>query len=198
MSTKDAPASRADSDPLGVAVETRPALDDALTEAEFRRWYWLRDELAAFARARGVSASGSKIALTERLADSLADRTTARPPRRAATQQLAGPLTADTVIPAGQRASQHLRTWFLGQIGPSFLFDAAMREYLAAGGGTLGDAVAFWHASRSNEPRSIAPQFELNRFTRAWYAEHPDGHRTDLLAAWRQYRALPADQRARA
>lgn len=73
-----------------------------------------------------------------------------------------------------------------------------MRRHLAAGGGSLADAVAFWHASRSSEPRPIDPQFELNRFTRAWHAEHPDGDRAGLLAAWQEYRALPADARPRA
>ncbi|QHC64487.1 hypothetical protein GSU69_18565 [Rathayibacter festucae] len=73
-----------------------------------------------------------------------------------------------------------------------------MCRHLAAGGGTLADAVAFWHASRSSEPRPIDPQFELNRFTRAWHAEHPDGDRSGLLAAWQEYRALLADARPRA
>ncbi|MCJ1698431.1 hypothetical protein MT356_01770 [Rathayibacter festucae] len=49
-----------------------------------------------------------------------------------------------------------------------------------------------------SEPRPIDPRFELNRFTRAWHAEHPDGDRSGLLAAWQEYRALPADARPRA
>ncbi|MCJ1683255.1 SAP domain-containing protein [Rathayibacter sp. VKM Ac-2928] len=40
------------------SAEAGPPLDERLTEDELRRWYRLRDELAAFARARGVSASG--------------------------------------------------------------------------------------------------------------------------------------------
>ena len=41
----------------------------------------------------------------------------------------------------------------------------------------------------------IGAQFEYNRFTRSLRAQHPDGSRDDLLAAWRTYRSQPIDER---
>ena len=166
-----------------------------MTEFEFRRWYWLREELVAFARVLGVSPAGSKRELADRIADALAGRPIRRVTTARTGVQLEGPLTESTVIPVGQRSTQLLREWFEERIGPRFRFDATMREYLAGGGATLGDAVAHWHASRGGGPKPLEPQFELNRFTRAWHAEHPGGTRDELLAAWRVYRALPVEAR---
>ncbi len=73
-----------------------------------------------------------------------------------------------------------------------------MREFIANGAGrTLGASVAYWHATRSAGPSEIGPQFELNRFSRAWHEAHPGGSRTDLMAAWREHRALPVEARTR-
>ena len=47
-------------------------------------------------------------------------------------------------------------------------------------------------------PKPITSQFELNRFTRQWHADHPTGTRDELMAAWWAYRSLPTDARAMA
>lgn len=177
----------------------RPALKSDLSGAEFRRWYWTTAELASFARSLGTRTGGNKEELTQRLVDHL-DGRASRAPRavRRSSEHLQGPLTGATVIPRGQRCSQPLRQWFRSEIGPQFRFDRAMRDFFAAATGfTLDDAVAHWHQTRGQEPEPIGPQFELNRFTRWWYAEHPRGDRAHLTAAWREYRSLPVDARGR-
>ena len=175
-----------------------------LTGGEFARWYWLKSELIAFARTLGVASGGSKDELTARLAAVLdghppparRGRPTAKP-----GQQLCGDLSPDTIIPPGQRSSQELRAWFLSQVGPSFRFDRRMREFVNAADGTttLGDAVHHWKTfTRNDAVTDIDPQFELNRFTRAWHASHPTGTRVEFLADWKRYRSLPIDERGRA
>lgn len=178
--------------------EQRPSLSPSLTGAELRRWYWLKDELLAFARVIGVSTRGGKQELTARLAAALDGEPPQPPtsPSRPAAAALAGPLTAATVIPAGQRCSQQLREFFTAEIGAGFRFDAAMRDFIADGAGrTLGDATRHWHATRGDEPREIGAQFELNRFLRDWHAAHPGASREAALAAWRDHRSRPADGR---
>lgn len=180
----------------------RPELAPGLSEAEFVRWYWLKDELVTFARRLGIRATGSKEALAARIAAALAGREFAEPaaPRRAATAQLTGALSSATVIPVGQRSSQVVRAWMAEQIGPGFHFDAEMRAFFSQADGTktMQDAVNHWHETRGGGPKVIDRQFEYNRFTRAWHEAHPDGSREDLLEAWRQYRRRPIDERGRA
>jgi hypothetical protein len=182
-------------------TETRPSLSAALTGAELLRWYWTLEELTALAATLGVPRGGGKQALTERLAARLDGRQTPAPaPQRRppAGRQLNGPLSATTVIPAGQRCSQLLRDYFRREIGPGFVFDSFMRSFIADGAGrTLGDAVAHWEATRgaAAQQRPIGGQFELNAFLRRWRASHPGGTREESLAAWREHRSRPAEER---
>ncbi|GAC80122.1 hypothetical protein SAMN04488550_1749 [Gordonia malaquae] len=174
---------------------TRPDLSPALTGTELRRWYWLKDELADFARALGVRTTGGKQVLTARIAAHLDGIDFSEPAaaRRASGRQLSGLLTAETTIPPGQRCSQHVRAWLSDQVGAAFRFDEPMRAFFASADGstTLADAVAHWHATRDLGPREIGEQFEYNRFTRAWHEANPDGDRTALLAAWHEHRRRP-------
>lgn len=181
------------------AVPTRPALSIALSGAELRRWYWTLAELTAFGRTLGVPRGGGKPALTERLAAALDGAAAPAPaPRASAGRQLTAPVSAATVIPPGQRCGQVLRGYFEREIGPGFVFDGFMREFIAQGAArTLGDAVAYWHATRqaATLPRPIPPQFELNAFLRRWRYDHPGGDRRAALAAWREHRSRPVDER---
>lgn len=74
----------------------RPALTRSLDEVEFRRWYWTLAELQVAAREFGLSASGRKADVTERIAAALGGRTQPTTARSTTTDHLAGPLTRDT------------------------------------------------------------------------------------------------------
>ena len=183
-------------------ADKRPALARQLSATQFLRWYWLKAELVDFARSASLSGVGSKAVLSARIAAFL-DGTELPPPvvqRRSNTPQLAEPLRRSTKIPPGQRSTQVLRQFFEREIGPGFRFDAAMRAFLSASQGeqTLGEAISFYHSTRSQQTKPIDAQFELNRFTRAFYKENPTASATELRAAWRRYRSLPVDVRGRA
>jgi hypothetical protein len=62
-----------------------------------------------------------------------------------------------------------------------------MRAFIAGGGRTLGEAVDHWYATRHRGPQEVDPQFELNRFGRAWRADHPGSTHTEMLAAWAEH-----------
>ena len=184
-----------------MTLPERPVLSPSLGAEEFRRWYWLKDELQAFARTQQFPASGSKEQLAERVAAFLAGKPlpapAAQPRDRRSRQRLVPPLTIHTVIPAGHPCSQVLREFFVNALGPGFRFDAHMREFFAANDGTatLAAALDHWHATREADAGSIGPQFELNRFARDWHAAHPGGTRNQMLSAWKIHRSLPVDQR---
>ena len=180
MTTSDAP--------------TRPPVETITSEDELRRWYWLRSDLVQLARTLRVSTAGSKPELTERLADVLAGRRRATPAERtsrAAAPPLPDSLDGTTMLPPGQRCTQQLRAHLEAVIGPGFRFDGPMRAFISTGGVTLDEVVAHWHATRDRGPDEIAPQFEYNRFTRAWRQAHPHGDREALLAAWWAHRDAP-------
>lgn len=182
--------------------EKRPELTGNLSGSELLRWYWLKDELSEFARHLGVRATGGKDILVQRIAAKLDGIEFVEPQRvpRKSGVQLSGTLTAETLIPVGQRCSQVVRAWFVDQVGPSFGFDAEMRAYFAGTDGTrtMQDALDHYLVTRNQGVKDIDAQFEYNRFTRAWHEANPAGERAELLHAWQEYRSRPVDQRGRA
>lgn len=177
-------------------MPTRPSLSDALTEQEFRRWYWTMAELQPFARSMGLGATGPKLALTERIAAHLGNRTLPKSPtRKTPSQQISGPLTRETQIPPGQRSTLSLRTFFEEEIGRAFRFNGHMRAFLRKGGATLGDAVEHWYETVGTPLPQQSTSLEFNKFTHEWHLRHPDGTAADCRAAWARYRKLPTDQR---
>ncbi|WP_091412603.1 DUF6434 domain-containing protein [Friedmanniella luteola] len=177
-------------------TESRPPLTDELSGPELLRWYWTRAELLRFARASGLDASGDKQALTAKVAAHLdgAPAPRAAPRRPPPPPPLPEPLSPDTVIPAGQRCTQQLRRHLTAVVGPSFRFDAAMRDFVAGGAGrTLGAAADHWSRTRGRPRPAIGAQFELNRFLRDWHHDHPAGTRAEALEAWQVRRALPVE-----
>lgn len=186
---------------MDTAESRRPTLSRDLTGDELKRWYWLKDELIEFARSIGVRTTGSKDTVVDRLAATLDGVHFHEPEskRPSNSTQLSGPLTASTLIPVGQRCSQVVRGWFTDQLDESFSFDATMRAFFANTDGTqtLKDALDHYRKTRGQDSKDIDPQFEYNRFTRAWHESNPDGSRQELVAAWRYYRSLPVDQRGR-
>lgn len=180
---------------------SRPDPGELLSGAELRRWYWLKEELVGLARSHGVRATGSKEVLTARIAarldrEEFAEPALRRPPPRNYSDST---LTGDSIIPEGQRCSQNVRHWLEVHAGNSFRFDAHMRSFFARTDGTqtMDDALRHWKQPRNSDPTTIDPQFEYNRFARAWRTDHSEGTRYELLAAWRLYRAAPIDERGR-
>jgi hypothetical protein len=185
----------------GVTLE-RPPLSPSLDPAEFRRWYWLKQELADFAKQEGLSASGDKPTLANRIAlflggaDPQVAGASTKAVRQTVSKRLSEPLTSETVLGPKQASSQQLRTFFEEAIGPRFAYDIHMRTFLASNETkTLGEAVAHWHATRNSAKPETLPQLELVRFTKAWHRAHPTGTQLQCRAAWKLYKSLPVDQR---
>lgn len=183
-------------------MDTRPTLDLTLPAEEFRRWYWLKEELVAFCRQQHLPAAGAKDDIAERIAQFLA--TGALPPSAATSYQRASrtptTLTAETLIWPGFRCGQQARAFFVATIGPRFHFDQQMRDFVRDNPGrTLQDAIDAWHAAQTNpQQTTIAPQFEYNRHIREFFAQHPGATRAEAIAAWRTKRdtrraALPTE-----
>ena len=175
--------------------ESRPELVAALDATEFMRWYWTTAELRTFAGTLGVARRGPKVELSERIRATLAGEVVAhrQQPRRV---RLSPPFSRDTPMSDGVVLSRALRDWFIGEVGPTFRANAALRRFLANGSGhTLGEALACYLGTDPLSAPPIGSQFEYNAFVRSWWARHPGGTVDDLRSAWAVWRATPVDER---
>ena len=178
-------------------MEERPALTPGMPPALFAEHYWLRSELTDFCRSAGLPTQGAKTALAARILAFLNGQRLQEAPVRRRSAEMPASFTRSSVIGAGWRCSQPLRTWFEHELGEPFRFDAILRESIHSGvGRTLGEILDDWLAKRaSRSVTSIAPQFEYNRFVREYRAAAPAARHDEMVAAWRRYRNTPASER---
>jgi hypothetical protein len=171
---------------------TRPPLTSQLAADDFRSFYWLKAELLAFCREQGLSTSGSKADLADRIAlflDTGQRPAPVRTIRRTTSDPLPETLMGDTIIGLNWRCGERLRAFFLQEIGPRFHFNGVMRDFIQQGAGqTLQAAIEVWQVDQAapSAETDIAPQFEYNRFMRDFFKSHSDQTRQDAIAAWRE------------
>lgn len=178
---------------------TRPELTTVTTAADFRSFYWLKEELVAFCRANGLSTAGAKQEISARIEYFLATgeiKAPTSPPRRP-IGRMPAQLSRGTVITPTFRCSQQLRAFFVKEIGPHFHFDRTMREFIKNGAGkTLGQAIEVWQRATA-QPVSegkIEAQFEYNRHMREFFKANQGATLSQAVSAWHEQRAQRREQ----
>lgn len=172
----------------------RPPLDLEIKGSDFLAFYWLKAELVEFCRANGLPTGGSKVELTERIAHFLRTGELLLPTPRPKLKSDGQLPTLDTIITKDYRSSQVNRAFFEEIIGKKFHFSTAFQQYFRDNvGKTFREAIEYWYTleekTKRGEKNAIAPQFEYNRFTRAYHEQHPEATHKEVVAAWKAYRS---------
>lgn len=183
----------------------RPELTKELTKTDFQLYYWLKEELQAFCKKNGMSASGSKQEIAERISLFLETGEIQKPSRKTTcikSKPKQNDLSLETVITEYHRCSQEVRTFFKSEI-PNFHFSTYIQNYFKENvGKTYEDVVNAWHEEqqRLKDPaykKEIAPQFEYNQFIRDYFADpnNQGKNRDDAIAAWKTIKKLPGSNK---
>lgn len=182
----------------------RPNLTKEISVESFKDYYWLKEELQNFCRENGISASGSKIEIADRIDVFLRTGKIKRPARKSnvSKKKSKDDLSLDTVIPEGHRCGQDVRAFFISVI-PKFHFSTYIQNYFKENiGKTYRDVVEAWYeeAERKNDPtykKEIAPQFEYNRFIRDFFADpkNQGESRDSAIKAWNEIKTLPGSNK---
>jgi hypothetical protein len=186
-------------------VALRPSLSRDTQIDTFEEYYWLKEELQTFCRHHGISASGSKIEISERISTFLETGEIKKAVRKSKVKQSSGTketLSLDTIITEHHRCSQEVRAFFKSVI-PTFHFSTTIQNYFKRNvGKTYRDAVEAWYEEekRKKDPaykKEIAPQFEYNQFTRDFFADpnNEGKKRTDAIDAWNEIKKLPGSNK---
>lgn len=183
----------------------RPELKKDLNVKDFRDFYWLKEELQTFCRDSGMSASGSKIEIADRIAIFLETGKIQKPMRKRSSSQKEiklEELSLDTVITENHRCSQVVRAFFKSVI-PKFHFSTYIQNYFKENAGkTYRNVVDAWYEEeeRKKDPsykKQIGSQFEYNQFTRDYFADpkNKDKNREDAIEAWNTIKVLPGSNK---
>uniref|UniRef100_UPI003F496D43 DUF6434 domain-containing protein n=1 Tax=Niallia taxi TaxID=2499688 RepID=UPI003F496D43 len=183
----------------------RPNLSKDISVEKFKDFYWLKEELQSFCRENGMSASGSKIEITNRIETFLRTGEIKKPLRKTNKMQKQQPqvnLSLDTVITENHRCSQNVREFFKTVI-PKFHFSTYIQNFLKNNvGKTYRDVVEAWNEEEerkkdSSFKKTIAPQFEYNQFIRDFYADSKNQgvSRDEAIKAWNEIKKQPGSNK---
>ena len=179
----------------------RPNLTKEISINDFKDYYWLKEELQNFCRENGMSASGSKLEISERIETFFMTGEIKKPLRKTRVIKNEEPqseLSLDTVITENHRCSQDVRAFFKSVI-PKFHFSTYIQNYFKNNiGKTYRDVVDAWYEEeeRKKDPsykKIIAPQFEYNQFIRDFFADpkNQGKSREEAIEAWNTIKKLP-------
>lgn len=183
----------------------RPNLSKDISIESFKDFYWLKEELQTFCRENGISSTGSKIEISDRIDTFLRTGGIKNPIRKTKinrTLESQVHLSLDTVISENHRCSQDVRAFFKTVI-PKFHFSTYIQNYFKSNiGKTYRDAVDAWYEEeeRKKDPtfkKKIAPQFEYNQFTSDFFADpkNQDKSRAEAIEAWNKIKKLPGSNK---
>ena len=181
----------------------RPNLTKDISVQIFKNFYWLKEELQAFCRDSGISASGSKIEISDRIETFLQTGEIKKTIRKSNINKKIKPhvvLSLDTVITENHRCSQDVRAFFKTAI-PKFYFSTYIQNYFKSNvGKTYREVVGAWYEEeeRKKDPsykKNIAPQFEYNQFIRDFFADplNQGKSREEAIESWNQIKKLPGN-----
>jgi len=183
----------------------RPNLTKDISVESFKDFYWLKKELQSFCREYGISASGSKLEISDRIETFLRTGEIKKTIRKSKTNKKMEPqvdLSLDTVITENHRCSQNVRAFFKTVI-PKFHFTTYIQNYFKNNvGKTYRDVVDAWYEEeeRKKDPsykKNIAPQFEYNQFIRDFFAasKNQGKSREEAIEAWNKIKILPGSNK---
>lgn len=183
--------------------ELRPEVDQNMSRAEFERWYWPVSELTKFCEHLGVSKSGRKADLRERVSLALDGCKSALSAAIDAGNQdgfnwKREVLSLDTRITDSIKFGPNVRSFFKSQIGAKFVCHSDFMDWVKTNSGrTLQDAIYAWHVleERRNDTRFRREIAECNnylQYLRDIRDDNPNMSLDDAKRCWDQKKVRPA------
>ncbi len=182
-------------------MDKRPDLNKNITVKDFQDFYWLKSELVDFCRSEGLSTTGSKIEIAQRISHYLQTGEKQKPQKSrpiATFDWNTEALTLSTVITDNYKSSENVRVFFKQHLGENFKFNVPFMDWMKANvGKTLGDAISQYAeivTQRKSTPhKKIAPQFEYNTYLRDFLKDNPGSSRSVGIKLWKIKRSMRGD-----
>ena len=144
-------------------------LNTMLDSRTFRSFYYLKEELVAFCRENKLPVTGGKIELTDRIAYYLDTGKVLESSSPKKKNNIAGPITEDSVIEENIVCSEKHRVFFIEKIGKSFSFNVMFQKWLKSNAffednkdRSLSEAIICWKYKKSLRGHNCYERSDLN------------------------------------
>ena len=182
-------------------MDKRPPLTKEIALADFKEFYWLKNELIAFCKQEGLTRTGGKIELSNRIIEYL--ETGKKTNGKSTPKKISSTfdwkterIALDTKLTDSYSNTENVRQFFIDHIGRQFKFNVVFMNWMKSNEGkTMKDAIQQWHAIKeqkasNKEKKEIAPQFEYNRYMSNFLADNPHLSRQDAINCWKIKKSL--------
>lgn len=175
-------------------MDKRPNLNRRISIKDFQDFYWLKVELGNFCKEIGISGSGGKIEITNRISEYLKTGkvTKIEPKKSIKLPKPTHPITKETIIGIEYRSYKEKKDFFQSVIGKQFHFTVYLLDFFKqnAGKKTYSDFINEWYKEQElkkdpNFVKKIAPQFEYNTYIREFLNNNPDKSKSDAIKYWK-------------
>lgn len=180
-------------------MSERPVLDTISDSKTFREYYYLKEELVDFCRKHNLQSTGSKLELTDRIAEFLdtGKRISATHTKRKSPS--VGEITLDTVIETNFICSEKHRAFYKEHIGKSFSFNVLFQKWLKSNAGkTYRDSIDAYYQileDKKKNKTTINRQFEYNTYIRDFFDDNKDKTPEQAIKCWKYKKSLKGHNR---
>ena len=173
----------------------RPRLNNSISVADFKDFYWLKVELVAFCKSNGISVTGRKQELADRIIVYLqTGKIIITVPKEKAKSKFDWnntELDLNTKITDNYKNSENVRAFMKREIGSHFHFNTAFMKWTKQNvGKTMREAITEW--KRLSELRNdkkfqttISSQFEYNAYIRDFLTDNKEKKLSDAIKHWK-------------
>lgn len=182
---------------------SRPKFEDIKSGTEFKRWYWLKEELVDICKRSNLPYSGGKFELQDRIAYALDNHGRLLPKssikKTSKFDWAKANLTLETIITDNVAFGPNFRRFMKSHIGKKFSCHSDFMDWVKENTGkTLQDAIDQWETfeDRKNDPnfkREIADHNMYNQYTRDFMEDNPGMTIRDAKKYWLLKRQLPTE-----
>ena len=173
----------------------RDKLTKDLTSAEFKEYYFLKEELKEFCRNEGLKVSGSKNQLEMRIIYYLdtgksLDESKNKKNKDNLTNinktTFSKEITLDSILGEDFKCSEDKREFFEKEIGKRFKFKVKFQKWLKSNPDkTYQDAInAYYDIQNSKDKTKIDKQFQCNQYIRDFFEDNKGKTLNDAIKCW--------------
>ncbi len=184
-------------------MDKRPPLTIDISPKDFMDFYWLKEELIDFCRTHGLSGTGGKEEIAERIVYFLKTGKELKETRPVSRKPSTGRLfiALNAPLTSNYNSGERVRDFFKQQIGSHFKFTVGFMRFCNENPNkTFSDAIDFWleeHEKKKdkNYKPKISGQFEYNQYIRDIMADNEDLSLKDAIKCWKAKRSQRGDNK---
>ncbi|CAM3631283.1 DUF6434 domain-containing protein [Erysipelothrix urinaevulpis] len=176
-------------------MEGRPDLKIGLNAEEFRKYYYLKKELVSFCKDNGLSTSGGKLEITDRIYNYLDSGIKRNHQSHLKTKTFVPDnLDLTTKIEDNIKCSEFHRAFFKKHLGETFSFNVVFQKWLKENSGrTYAEACEAYKRIKEEKKvtkTKIDRQFEYNTYIRDFFENNKGKTLQEAIQCWKYKKGL--------